>query len=62
MLVGERGSDWTWGAGGDPIVSQLLEVSEGENQEEELQECLDHHPNSFEKGKLGSILSLPNFR
>jgi len=27
--------------------------------EEELQECSDHRPNTFEKGKPRSILSLP---
>jgi hypothetical protein len=26
---------------------------------EEVQECLDHRPNSFKKGKPWSILSLP---
>ena len=29
--------------------------------EEELPECLGHHPSSFLKGKLRSILSLPCF-
>ena len=27
-------------------------------EEEELQECPDHHPSSFERGKPWSILSL----
>jgi hypothetical protein len=41
--------------------TQVLEVPEGENEEEELQECLDHRPSSFEKDKPWSILSLPYF-
>jgi hypothetical protein len=39
-------------------VTEVQEVLEGEEQKEELQECPDHHPRSFEKGKPQSILSL----
>ena len=39
----------------------VQEVPEGNEEEEELQECSDHHPSSYEKGKPGSILSPPNF-
>jgi len=31
----------------------------GAPEPEELQECLDHKPSTFEKGKPRSILSLP---
>jgi hypothetical protein len=33
-------------------------VPEVEEQEEDLPECVDHHPSSFERGKPRSILSL----
>jgi len=36
-------------------------LPEGHELEEELQECPDHSPSSFEKGKPQSILSHPNF-
>jgi len=35
------------------------ELPEGPEPEGELQECLDHRPSTFEKGKPWSILSLP---
>ena len=43
---------------------ELEEIQEQENPEaqesrEELQECPDHRPSTFEKGKPWSILSLP---
>jgi hypothetical protein len=34
------------------------EVPEEEEQGEELPECIDHQPSSFERGKPRSILSL----
>jgi len=41
----------------------VQEVTKEEEQEEELKECLDHRPSSFEKGKPWSILNLPpNFQ
>jgi hypothetical protein len=33
-------------------------VSEVDEQEEDLPECVDHQPSSFERGKPRSILSL----
>jgi len=36
-------------------------LSEELEPEEELQECPDHRPSNFERGKLQSIISLPNF-
>ena len=52
-LAGERGG--TRGAGGS-TGAEPLGVSE---PGEELQECPDHKPSTFEKGKPRSILSLP---
>jgi hypothetical protein len=40
-------------AGADP-----QEVPEVEEQGEDLPECVDHQPSSFERGKPWSILSL----
>jgi hypothetical protein len=37
---------------------QAQEVPEEEEQGEELPECLDHQPSSFERAKPRSILSL----
>jgi hypothetical protein len=37
---------------------QAQEVPEEEELGEELPECVDHHPSSFERGKSRSILSL----
>jgi hypothetical protein len=37
---------------------QTQEVPEEEEQGEELPECVDHQPSSFERGKPRSILSL----
>jgi hypothetical protein len=37
---------------------QAQEMSEVEKQEEDLLECVDHQPSSFERGKPRSILSL----
>ena len=39
--------------------AQEQELPGGPEPEVELQECLDHRPNTFEKGKPRSILSLP---
>jgi hypothetical protein len=44
--------------GSDPQEMQAQEVSEVEEQEENLPECVDHQPSSFEQDKLRSILSL----
>ena len=52
-LAGERGG--TRGAGGDLGAG----TSGGPEPEEELQQCPDHKPSTFEKGKPRSILSLP---
>ena len=38
-----------------------VQATDEEATEEELPECLGHHPSSFLKGKLRSILSLPCF-
>jgi hypothetical protein len=35
----------------EPEAAVVQEAFEVEEQEEELQECSDHHPSSFEKGK-----------
>jgi hypothetical protein len=45
-------------AGGRPIGNQAHEVPEVEEQGEDLPECVDHQPSSFEQGKPRSILSL----
>jgi len=39
--------------------TQEHELPGGPEPEGELQECPDHRPSTFEKGKLQSILSLP---
>ena len=39
--------------------TQEQEPLEGPEPGEELQECPDHRPSTFEKGKHRSILSLP---
>ena len=39
----------------------VQELLEGHEPEEDLQECSDHWPSSFKKGKPRNILSLPNF-
>jgi hypothetical protein len=44
----------------DQQEPQAPEVPEEEESGEELPECVDHHPSSFEKGKPRSILSLLN--
>jgi hypothetical protein len=44
--------------GADPQDAQALEVLEEEELGEELPECIDHQPSSFERGKTQSILSL----
>jgi len=41
--------------------TQEQELPGGPEPEGELQECLDHMPSMFEKGKPRSILSLPIF-
>jgi hypothetical protein len=43
--------------GADPQDPQAQEVPEDEEQEEELLECIDHQPSSFERGKPRSILN-----
>jgi hypothetical protein len=43
------------------VQEQEVPVVEGEINEEDLLECLDHQPLSFLKGKPRSILSLPCF-
>jgi hypothetical protein len=42
----------------DPPEIQAQQVPEVEKQEEDLPECVDHQPSSFERGKPRSILSL----
>jgi hypothetical protein len=42
----------------DQQESQAQEVPEEEKQGEELPECVDHQPSSFERGKPRSILNL----
>jgi len=42
-----------------PEEIQEQELSEAQEPGEELQECPDHRPSTFEKGKPRSILSLP---
>jgi hypothetical protein len=42
----------------DPQETQAQEMSEVDEQEEDLPECVDHQPSSFERGKPRSILSL----
>jgi hypothetical protein len=37
---------------------QEQEVPEAEEQGEDLSECMDHQPSSFERGKPRSIISL----
>jgi uncharacterized membrane protein YdbT with pleckstrin-like domain len=42
----------------DPQETQAQEVSEVDEEEENLLECVDHQLSSFERGKPRSILSL----
>jgi hypothetical protein len=42
----------------DQQEPQAQEVPEEEEPSEELPECVDHHPSSFERGKPRSIISL----
>jgi hypothetical protein len=44
--------------GSNPQETQSQEVPEVDEQEEDLSECVDHQPSSFERGKPRSILSL----
>jgi hypothetical protein len=44
--------------GADPQDPYAQQVLEEEEPEEELPECVDHQPSSFERGKPRSILSL----
>ena len=44
--------------GTDPQEVQAQEVPEEEELGEDLPECVDHQPSSFERGKPQSILSL----
>jgi len=39
--------------------TQEQELLGGQELEGDLQECLDHRPSTFERGKPWSILSLP---
>jgi hypothetical protein len=43
--------------GADPQDLQAQEVPEEEEQGEELPECVDHQPSSFERGKPRNILN-----
>ena len=43
----------------EPEETQKQEPLGAPEPGEELQECPDHRPSKFEKGKLRSILSLP---
>lgn len=43
----------------EPEELQEQEPTEAQEPGEELQECPDHRPSTFEKGKPRSILSLP---
>ena len=43
----------------EPEGLQEQEPPEAQEPGEELQECPDHRPSTFEKGKPRSILSLP---
>jgi hypothetical protein len=45
--------------GTDPQETQAQEVLEVEEQEEDLPECVDHQPSSFERGKLWSNSKSP---
>jgi hypothetical protein len=45
-------------AGADPQEIQAQEVPEAEEPDEEILECMNHQPSSFERGKLRSILIL----
>jgi hypothetical protein len=45
-------------AGADPQEIQAQEVPEAEEQGEDLPECVEHQPSSFEKDKPWSIISL----
>jgi hypothetical protein len=42
--------------GADLQETQAQEVPEEEEQGEDLPECVDHQPSSFERGKLRCIL------
>jgi hypothetical protein len=42
----------------DPQEIQAQEVPEAVEPGEDLPECVDHQPSSFEKGKPRSIMSL----
>ena len=44
--------------GTDPQEVQAPELPEEEEQGEDLPECVDHQPSSFERGKPRSIISL----
>jgi hypothetical protein len=46
----------------DPQELQAQEVPEEEEQREELPECADHQPSSFERGKPLSILNLQLYK
>jgi hypothetical protein len=43
----------------EPEEIEEQEPLEAQEPGEELQECPDHRPNTFEKGKPRNILSLP---
>jgi hypothetical protein len=46
----------------DPQEIQAQEVPEEEEQGEDLHECVDHQPSSFEQGKPRSIPNLLLFK
>jgi hypothetical protein len=58
-IAGGSASSSTRGAGqGRRIGNLAQEVLEVEEQGEDIPECVDHQPSSFERGKPRSILSL----
>ena len=53
------GSQENEGGTEEPEELQEQEPPEAQEPGEDLQECPDHRPSTFEKGKPRSILSLP---
>jgi hypothetical protein len=53
LVAVQEEQTWT-----DPQELQAQEVPEEEEQGEDLPECVDHQPSSFERGKPWSILIL----
>jgi hypothetical protein len=56
MIIGEQSSSRAIGARSGGLVQEVLKEDE---PKEEIQECPDHCPSFFEKGKPWSILRLP---